>query len=785
MTNSLLNGIEIRPPRSPARLVVGAFVVLAAIYSVVTPLFEAPDEVWHFRFITHVAETGTLPIQDPANPGPWRQEGSQPPLYYLLAAPLIAPIDTSDVELITRPNPHAAVGQAGADGNVNFVVHTARERFPWQGAALAAHLARLISVLLGAATVALTYLLALEVFSESRPPGFSPTSEGSSPQDPLGSSPQPHFQRKPRRSRPFEQAYVLALGAALLVALNPQFLFIGGAINNDNLVVMLATLTLVLLLRLVNRGVSHRRLVGLGIVIGLAALSKLSGLGLWGLAGLVLLALAWQRRDPMALVRWAVTVFGVAGLVAGWWYARNWALYGDPTGLNVMLQIFGHRSEPVSPLQLVREFQGLRWSFWAVFGWFNLLPPGWVLRFFDLLSLLGTVGLVIFVARQIRTRDWGILGRLAILVAWLGITVAGLERWTMMTSATQGRLLFPAISVIGVMLFAGLATLIPSRYRPRTLAALGVLMGSIALYAAFGVIRPAYAPPPALSAEQIDAMPHLLNDVVFGDQIALVGYDVAAESVRPGDDLTVTLYWRGLKPVERDYSLFIHLIGENDVILAQRDSYPGRGNAPTSQWRPGVVFEDPYRLHVPATASAPQSAWIAVGLYNLATRGRLRLSNGAERFPLKAVRLVAAGGEAGIPNPIRFDLGGQVRLAGYELSTHAVHPGETVDLVLYWQALAGMDRDYTVFTQLLGDDLNIWAQDDTQPLRGGYPTSRWVPGEVVRDPYHLMVKPETPAGVYHLEVGMYVLDTGERLYRTDNPTANSIRLADIRIVPAN
>ncbi len=765
-------------------LIVGAFIVLAAIYSVVTPLFEAPDEVWHFRFITHVADTGDLPIQEPENPGPWRQEGSQPPLYYLLEVPLVAPIDTSDVDIITQRNPHAAVGQAGADGNVNFVIHTARERFPWRGAALAAHLARLISVLFGAATVALTYLLTLEVFSAGRPPRFSAVQSSIELQDVAGVRAEHHFQSKPRRS-PGEDARVLALGAALLVALNPQFLFISSAINNDNLVVMLATLTLVLLLRLINRGVSHRRLVGLGIVLGLAALSKLSGLGLWGLAGLVLLGLAWQRRAPAALVRWMVTVFGVAGLIAGWWYARNWVLYGDPTGLNVMLQIFGHRSEPVATLQLFREFQGLRWSFWAVFGWFNLLPPGWVLRFFDALSLLGTAGFVVFVGRQIRARDWGLLGRLSVLATWLGITVVGLGRWTMMTSATQGRLLFPAISVIGVVLITGLFTLAPGRYRLHMLTALGVLMGSIALYVALGVIGPAYALPPALSQPQIDAIPHPLDGTVFGGQIALVGYQVAPESIRPGGDLTVTLYWQGIERIEKDYSLFIHLIGENEVILAQRDSYPGRGNAPTSRWRPGAVFEDTYHLHVPATAGAPQSAWIAVGLYNLATRGRLGLPDGTERFPLKAVQLVPAEGEAGAPNPVSFDLGGQVKLAGYDLSTRTVHPGETVDLVLYWQALADMDRDYTVFSQLLSDDLKIWAQDDTQPLRGAYPTSRWAPGEVVRDTYHLTVKPGTPAGVYHLEVGMYVLETGERLYRADGPTLNSIRLAKIRVLPAH
>lgn len=737
--------------QSPATLIVGVFVVLATIYSVVTPLFETPDEVWHFRFITHVADTGTLPTQDPANPGPWRQEGSQPPLYYLLVAPLIAPLDTRDVDLITRYNPHAAVGRAGADGNVNFVVHTARERFPWRGAVLAAHLARFVSVLLGAATAALTYLLVLEVFGE-------------------------------KQSEPVRR---LALGATLLVALNPQFLFISGAINNDNLVTTLATLTLVLLLRLVNHGPSTRRLVALGLVIGLAALSKLSGLGLWGLTALVLLVHSFltRRSDKHYALRTThyVLIFGIAIPVAGWWYVRNWMLYGDPTGLNVMLEIFGHRTAPVSPLQLIREFEGLRWSFWAVFGWFNVLPPGWVHRFFDLLSLAGVSGCVIFTIRRIQAKNWALLGRLSIPIIWLGITVIGLGRWTMMTSATQGRLLFPAISAIGLLFFTGLVTLTPVRYRSWLPVGLSVVLGSIALYVAFGVIRPAYAPPPALPPSQITALPNVLDGVVFGEQIALLGYDVTPEAVYPGDELRVTLYWRGLKPIKKDYSLFIHLVGENEAIISQRDSYPGRGNAPTSEWQPGVVFADTYRLRVPATASAPQSAWLAVGFYDLAQQHRLVLRGGGSRFPLRSVRLVPVGEDTGVPNPVDFNLGGQVRLVGYELTPRTVRPGETIGLVLYWQALADIERNYTVFTQLLSDDLIIWAQDDSQPLRGAYPTSHWKPGEVIRDPYHLTVRPDAPAGVYRLEVGMYLLDTGERLYRTDSPTANSIRVADVRV----
>ncbi|MCB0174152.1 MAG: hypothetical protein KDJ97_26800, partial [Anaerolineae bacterium] len=67
-------------PRS-AIFIALLFTFLATVYSIVTPIFESPDELWHYPFVWHLAQTAELPVQDPANPQLWQQEGSQPPLY--------------------------------------------------------------------------------------------------------------------------------------------------------------------------------------------------------------------------------------------------------------------------------------------------------------------------------------------------------------------------------------------------------------------------------------------------------------------------------------------------------------------------------------------------------------------------------------------------------------------------------------------------------------------------------------------------------------------------------
>ena len=100
-------------------ILVVAFVLVATGYSVSTPLFEAPDELFHFPFVRHLAEGGRLPVQDPANPGPWNQEGGQPPLYYALAALATRWVRADDLPEISQRNPHADVGLIRPGGNPN------------------------------------------------------------------------------------------------------------------------------------------------------------------------------------------------------------------------------------------------------------------------------------------------------------------------------------------------------------------------------------------------------------------------------------------------------------------------------------------------------------------------------------------------------------------------------------------------------------------------------------------------------------------------------------------
>lgn len=131
-------------------LILFAFIGLGVTYSLVTPIFEAPDEIQHYFYVQYLADERSLPALTIPEEEPFQQEGSQPPLYYLLGAFATFWIDTDDALSLLSPNPYANVGIPLAPGNKNVIIRTDREAFPFRGATLAIHLVRFLSVLQGA-----------------------------------------------------------------------------------------------------------------------------------------------------------------------------------------------------------------------------------------------------------------------------------------------------------------------------------------------------------------------------------------------------------------------------------------------------------------------------------------------------------------------------------------------------------------------------------------------------------------------------------------------------------
>ncbi len=705
----------------PLVLITILFILLGITYSLVTPIFEASDEISHYPVVQHIASTGRLPVQRPGVETLWEQEGSQPPLYYLIAAGLTFWIDTSDLESVRWRNPHAKLGIPLDPDNRNMVIHTAGERFPWHGTVLAIHLIRIFGVGLGAGTVVLTYLIAREVQPAGR---------------------------------------WLAPLAAAFTAFNPMFLFITGSVNNDNLTVLLSSWSILLCLRVASQGITDRRALALAVVTAAATLTKISGLTLLPLVGITLLIAAARRGH------WRKTFYAGGALilcwlaVAGWWYARNLILYGELLGLQTHVAIAGGRE--IDLLTLLRhEWYGFWVSYWALFGAVNILADQAVYTFYALLGAAALIGLVLWGMRRLREQARASLLMPGLLAFQILMVLAGVIRWTMTTYASQGRLMFPVIGGLSTLTALGLLHLLPTRWHTGAAAILAGLLALVAAAAPFRYIAPAYARPPEIATTPDDATP------VEADfqGLNLVAARVESVVTGPGGRIPVTLYWRVDERLAQNYSIYLHALGREAQEIGKIDTYPGGGSLPTSQMEPGTIIEDRYSLELDPTFEAPTRLRVQVGI---------ALHNGDGVYQI--IEPLSASGEtagsvlleAGVAYPEEAaaclhplqssaplaSLGGFAALWA-EPQARRYRPNDVIPIDLIWDRTAETTVDWTVFLHLVDPSGTVVAQADGPPLGGDYPTSLWKHPCAVQDTHLLALPPALPAGRYRLLVGLY------------------------------
>jgi len=719
---------------------VALFVILGALYSITTPLFEAGDELWHYPYVQWLARGNGLPVQNPAQKQLWEQEGGQPPLYYATSAALTFWIDTRDLSERLWRNPYAKIGVPLAFGNKNMIVHTDAENFPWQGTTLAVHLIRFISVLFSAGTVFLTYKIAREIVTLRR----SAVRRPSSP---------------------------LALLAASFVAFNPMFLFISASVNNDSLAALLATAAIFLCAQLVTRGATNLRVFILGIIVALAILTKVSNLALGIVAMAVIVYCAWKQSSFRFLIRAGILFLIPILVLDAWWFARNYFLYGDVTAFNVWLQIAGGRP-PQTLLGLVNEFQGFRISFWGNFGGVNLIAPEWVYTALDIFSLLALIGIIIGALRRTMPALWWIP---ALHVA---VVFIALIRWTLMTYASQGRLMFPAIASIAILFAFGLyevgefvrrslSSFVVRRpssvvhYSPLALLYVFVFfLFAFSLVAPFFLIAPAYAQPAHIADETQAPNPvHIKYDA--GDaQPELVGFD--APRFLQGNELPLKLYWRTASPTAQDLAMYIHVYDARGELIGQWDAFTGNGLYPTRLWQPNEIIVDEYRVPVKTPDAYPPLGRIEVGLTRVGDANVLPARNpqGEMITPslaqFKFAKPIERANETALYQfGEEFDLT-QLGLDGQNgAAALSIKPGESLRLAVALQARKPLADDYTLFAQIVDANGKILAQYDAQPLENAYPTSLWNPNERVQDTLTWNVPRDAPAGKYDLIFGLY------------------------------
>lgn len=166
---------------------------------------------------------------------------------------------------------------------------------------------------------------------------------------------------------------------------------------------------------------------------------------------------------------------------------------------------------------------------------------------------------------------------------------------------------------------------------------------ALAVLASYSYLAPRFFPfsidftPLAEQPHIYDMEPLGLPVAILGDnQIALLDYRIEGP-LRHGATVRLNVLWQALKPLDEDYTVFVHAVDREGVIWGQRDTEPQDGEYPTTKWGLGEIVQDRYELQI--DMAGPREGYqLTVGMYVGETGERLKLPDGATEVILREGR---------------------------------------------------------------------------------------------------------------------------------------------------
>jgi hypothetical protein len=385
--------------------------VNGAAWSVIVPPFQGHDEVDHFAYVDHIAQSGTLPggqgafVYSPAQSLVMGALG-----YYTTRFTPFEPSITSDAQqhaLIEAANAGASLEQPEEVGvaTTEPPLYYTAQLIPYElgsgNILVQLQLMRLLSVLLASATVLLTFLFLSEIL-----PG----------------------------------ALWAATVGALCVALAPQLMSASSLLNPDSLDITITAAVFLCLARAFHRGFTRARAVTLGLLVVAGFLTKLNFVGV--ALGLVVSVLILSVREVRARGWGAlkpVAILAGIGLVPAILYAAHNAAAGRPLfGLisGSFDSFVSHASlnEPSYIWQLylprlpgmthyfagVATYKDIWWDRWVGFyGWMDTTFPGWV----DNVALIPATLIAGLCVRELYTQRAALRARLSEFASYAAVGI--------------------------------------------------------------------------------------------------------------------------------------------------------------------------------------------------------------------------------------------------------------------------------------------------------------------------------------------------------------------------
>jgi len=259
----------------------------------------------------------------------------------------------------------------------------------------------------------------------------------------------------------------------------------------------------------------------------------------------------------------------------------------------------------------------------------------------------------------------------------------------------------------------------------------------------------------------------------FEDKISLVSYGLTSGPVETAwGALSIDLHWRISEELDGRYQIAFRLTDGEGRTWAAQDSEPVGGLRPFHEQPLGIEITDRHGLLIPA-GTPPGSYQLRLGLYRLQDGRWLDILD-RDGTP-QGVEAVLGTVEVLVPTspppvealsiqqPRQADFAPGIRFLGYSLGGESFQPGDSLEVTLFWQALADLHEDYHLSLQLQDGEGQSWASIEEPLIPGAYPTSLWTQGQLVRSLQSLLVPASVPTGDYRLLLSLYRRADGQRL----------------------
>ena len=453
--------------------VIFAFYFVQAFgYSLLMPLWEAPDEAAHYHLAWRIVRIGEYASEER------NYEAIQPRPYYYFASVFIRAMDKID----------PAYSDYYFPKEFKFNIRVAKPRFDWNAEnyrfLLGVYVLRWVNMLFGALALWLNYK-SFYLIAPDKP--------------------------------------TLRLSALALVALTPQYLHIMSSINNDVWGTVAGALLFYLAIQIVRRSNDFSRSTDstetpVPAAVTLPPSSSATAGGttnkpVWLSLFAILLGFALPLSTKLTVLPISAAVLVIIGVK--WFFSLNqkrWLVVAAVIILivGVLIYIFFPESIQIAANEINWRLFGLRkkginaeylnvitnqiiQTYWGKVGWLAVGLPDWIFKLMTAIGFLGAALQVQKLIKQRTTKPQFTLWAGTFLIAVF--TILAVARNGLTTGATQGRLMFPAIGVISLLMVSGWHDLLPERYQRKLPLFVIVLMVlfTIALWV-FGIL-PVYFQP--------------------------------------------------------------------------------------------------------------------------------------------------------------------------------------------------------------------------------------------------------------------------------------------------